>query len=91
MDTAANLLGLVGVALLAFPAFYAAKYGSLIVQVKNIDPVDVRLKETHERAIKRLADHQGEWRPALSWCLRIGTLFAGASYLIMLMKAIFVA
>lgn len=90
METIANLLGLIGVILLAGPAFYAAEYGSLVVRARAIAPVDERLQEEHQKAIVALQNHQGEWRPFLGWCLKARTSFAGASYLILFIKSAFV-
>jgi hypothetical protein len=86
VETAANLLGFVGVLLLAWPAFYAARYGALFARLRKIDPLDPRLAETHEQAKKNLQDKQGEWGPVLSWCLRLGVVCAAASYLVLLIK-----
>jgi hypothetical protein len=90
MDIAVNFLGLVGVLLLAGPAFYAAKYGRLAARARAsgpIDPKNAELVKIHENALLGLSEHQSSWTPALSRCLIGGTLCAGFSYVLALMKA----
>ncbi|UYN97595.1 MAG: hypothetical protein KIT25_11935 [Enhydrobacter sp.] len=89
MDVAANALGFLGVVLLAFPAFYAARYGVLVAKLAKIAPFDPLLRDKHKEAIEGLRNAQSEWGPGLSWCLRIGTVLAGGSYFLQLVKPIF--
>jgi hypothetical protein len=91
LDVAANLAGLIGVLLLAAPAFYAAKYGLLayrLVEAGPIDPDDPAAVEIYESVVKDLTDHQSHWTPALSRCLKAGTFIAGLGYLFGLAKAL---
>jgi hypothetical protein len=91
LDIALNLIGLLGVLLLAAPAFYAAKYGILVARLKTAGPIDPNNAEAvkiHEDTLKELADHQSEWTPLLSRCLKAGTFCAGVSYLLGFVKAL---
>ena len=90
MDIAANLAGLIGVLLLAAPAFYAAKYGLLAYRATEagpIDPKDPSAVKIHDGVVRELTDHQSRWTPTLSRCLKGGTFFAGLGYLLGLAKA----
>ncbi len=91
LDIAVNLLGLIGVLLLAAPALYAAKYGMLAARLKTagpIDPNNAEAKKIHDDTLQAIAEHQSEWTSLLSGCLKGGTLLAGLSYLLGLAKAL---
>jgi hypothetical protein len=91
MDIAANVLGLLGVAFLAAPVIYAAKYGSLVRRVRSAGPIDPQsptLVKIHTQAINDLTAHQSRWTPLMSACLFAGTGCAGMSYLVGLIKAL---
>lgn len=76
-----QILGLLGFALLSIPAFYAAKYGKLLVDAEAARPVSGSgLAESFETALKALANHRDGWKAWKGWCLIWGTLSSIASY-----------
>lgn len=89
MDTVGNILGLIGIILLSVPAFYANKYANLIYRVRRSQPnyEDPTIKSDREKATKQLEAIRDQWTPFKSFCLIAGTILAGLSYLLPLVKA----
>jgi hypothetical protein len=89
-DTVINLTGLIGVACLAVPAWYANKYGRLLARLHSSRTPyggnagrTLRLAAAH--ALRQLQD---EWTPWKGGLLIVGTMLAGISYLLALVKAL---
>jgi hypothetical protein len=88
MDFAANASGLLGVALLAAPAFYAARYGKLAYRARELGPLDntAAMVEAHNKAVSNLETHQSGWTPWHSYCLVWGTVLSGVNNFLGLIK-----
>ena len=84
MDVLANLLGLVGVGLLAVPAFHVNKYALLIARLAK-PKVNIRAEELERKRKETLAELErlrDGWTPKKARCLVVGTLIAGLSYVV---------
>ena len=78
----ANLAGLTGVCLLAYPALIVNRYARLLARLARIphDPTDdlaVELRQTTEQELAAIRDG---WSRGKSGCLIGGTCLAGVSY-----------
>lgn len=91
-DLVSNAVGLIAVILLALPALYAAKFGRLATRLRNLAPLDdsPEARNMHERARQELEDQRNAWGPSLNFSLLTGTVLAGLSYAIGILK-LFVA
>lgn len=87
-DMLSNGAGLIAVVLLALPALYAAKFGRLATQLRNLPPLDdtQRSREMHERARREIEDQRNAWGSSLNFSLLTGTVLAGLSYAIAILK-----
>jgi hypothetical protein len=87
-DLVSNAVGLIAVILLAQPALYAARYGRLATRLRNLTPIDdsPEARLIHDRAELELEDQGKVWGPSLNFSLLAGTVLAGLSYLIAILK-----
>lgn len=85
---AAQLCGLVGVLLLAIPAFHAARYGALLAKLQNASDSRDLAPKAYDEAAAALARQRDSWKPWKSCCLRIGTVLAVLSYGLALWAAV---
>ncbi len=89
-DTLSNATGLCGILCLAVPAMYANKYGRLIALLATSKTAyeSPKVQESRDKALKALSDLQNTWTAWKSNLLIAGTLLAGISYVLGLLKVI---
>jgi hypothetical protein len=87
-DMLSNAVGLIAVILLALPALYAARFGRLAVQLRNLPALDKTQAsiDMHETARRKVEDQRNAWDPSLNSSLLAGTVLAGLSYAIAILK-----
>lgn len=88
MDLCVNLAGLIGIALLSWPALYAAKLARLAMRLQAMSPLDdsPRAQTAHENAKAELERQRAGWGPGLNFCLLAGTGVTALSYAIGILK-----
>lgn len=88
-DIVANLSGLAGIACLAVPAWHANKYGRLVARLNAASSSDLGedLSGMQRQAIDSLKELQAEWTAWKGNLLIVGTILAGISYAIPLLKS----
>lgn len=90
MDIAAQLLGLVGVALLAVPAVYVAQYAALAAKLNKAKKNrGSGWDETVKTALSNLQAKRDGWNKWMTAALLGGIGAAGLSYIVGLIAAIF--
>ncbi len=83
MQDLQNVLGLVGVMLLAVPAWHVNRYALLLARLSP--KVEIRSPAFEQRRAelqRKLQAQRDSWVPWKSWCLVGGTVAAGLSYAI---------
>lgn len=91
LEIASSVLRLIGVLLLAYPAFYAARYGWLAGRLRRSGPIDNDNPEAvkvYNGLMAKLATLQSDWTLTLSALLLLGTLCTVASSVLAVVKAI---
>jgi hypothetical protein len=88
LDLWVNVLGLVGVALLSWPALYAARLARLAVKLRTMRPIDDTqdARDIHDRVKSDLEDLRAGWSDGLNFCLLAGTGLTVLSYLVGVLK-----
>jgi hypothetical protein len=88
LDLISNLVGLLGVGLLALPAMYAARFGRLATRLRNLPPLDgtPEAEARHARAGRELEDQRNAWSPGLNFALLAGTALTALSYVVAILK-----
>ena len=91
-DIVINGIGLVGIACLAVPALHANKYGKLIYRLSTIKGqfADPNINKLRRELLQSLRELQSEWTPWKSRLLIGGTILAGLSYALGLIKVYYV-
>jgi hypothetical protein len=89
LDLIVSLVGLVSVVCLAVPAWHINKYGRLLARLSptKTDYADQAVQQMREQARAALQHLQIRWTAWKSNLLVAGTLLAGASYVIAVVKA----
>ena len=87
-DALINAVGLVGIVLLAIPAFHASKYGRLLAKIGTIKPDSSALMQKRKQLIEDLHALQDDWTPWKGNALIWGTILTGLSNLLGLIKAV---
>lgn len=90
-DVCVNFLGLIGVALLAWPALYAARLARLAARLRAMRPLDDtrRAKEIHAKVREQVEELRAGWNSGLNFCLLAGTGLTALSYAIGVLKFFF--
>lgn len=90
MEVFADVLGFIGVVLLAVPALHVNKYALLMARLANakVRLRDDELAAKRDEVLKALATLRDDWKPWKAQCLLFGTIFAGLSYLVPVLAAI---
>jgi hypothetical protein len=88
MDLWVNATGLLGVALLSWPALYAAKLGRLAAKLRKLPPIDAtqRAREIHDQVKRDLEEQRAGWSDGLNFCLLAGTGLTVLSYVIAIVE-----
>jgi hypothetical protein len=86
----ANLAGLIGVAMLAYPALIVNRYAKLLANLSKLapapsDPTEIQMREETMDAIAKIRDG---WSFDESSCLMGGTCLAGLSYALPLLPVL---
>jgi hypothetical protein len=87
-DMLINAVGLAGIMLLAIPAFYANAYARLLARIGTNEPRSPDLREKHSQLLKELRELQESWTPWKGNALIWGTILAGLSYGLGIIKAV---
>jgi len=89
LEISAHVAGLIGVVLLAFPAFYVARYAYLAAKISNSRAkLHPGWENVVEDAAKKLGVHRDSWGWGRFSALVAGTLAAAASYVLGFLEAV---
>jgi hypothetical protein len=86
LDFVSAALGLLGMALLAVPAFAVDKYAKLLLLLRKL-PNEPEQEKNRERVQRELMELRDGWTRGKSLCLLGANLFTGLAFLVLLFKA----
>ncbi len=91
-DLVINFVGLCGIACLAVPAQHVNKYARAAAKLASSKTTyaDPAMQDNRQAAIKSLRDVRDEWQPWKGKLLILGTVLAGLSYAVGILKSILV-
>jgi hypothetical protein len=91
-DIIINGIGLLSIACLSVPALHANKYGKLIYRLSTIKGrfADPNINQVRHELLQNLRELQSQWTAWKGRLLIGGTILAGVSYVLALMKVYYV-